>query len=334
MNKIPTYQAILEYPEDGITTISWVTNPATQVDMLCFNEEDKNKYRFADEEKHMVTSVVMLADTKIYRYNDGFEYYITYSPETLQQMCEKMLLEGTFNICSFEHDGKVLDPGLINLVELYTVDETKKSPFNVPKGSIIAVYKVNDDEIWELFKSGEIGGISLEGYFNIKEITNPEDEYKNTKNKFMTILEQLKNLILEYEDTAPETTPENAEEVEVEATQETQEQPQEQFEENQEPETQEPETQEPETQEPEKNDEPEEQEPETQEPQKTELETLVETLKGTVDGILSDVAEIKARLDSIDAVLATPVTTPIEETNFTIEENKYDAIAKAMANRK
>ena len=89
---IPTYKAVLNYEEDGITTISWVSDPATMVDMICFSEEDRDKYRFADDEKHMVTSVVMLADTKIYRRNGDFEYYITYEKDTLLQMCEKMLI--------------------------------------------------------------------------------------------------------------------------------------------------------------------------------------------------------------------------------------------------
>lgn len=188
---IPTYKAVLNYEEDGITTISWVSDPATMVDMICFSEEDRDKYRFADEEKHMVTSVVMLADTKIYRRNGDFEYYITYEKDTLLQMCEKMLKDDTYKNISFEHDGHNIDPDIIRLVELYTVDENKKSPFNVPNGSIIATYKVNDNDVWELFKSGEIGGISLEGYFTTEEVK----KYNNIK---MSLKDKLKELFMKF----------------------------------------------------------------------------------------------------------------------------------------
>lgn len=188
---IPTYKAVLNYEEDGITTISWVSDPATMVDMICFSEEDRDKYRFADDEKHMVTSVVMLADTKIYRRNGDFEYYITYEKDTLLQMCEKMLKDNTYKNISFEHDGKNIDPDIIRLVELYTVDENKKSPFNVPNGSIIATYKVNDSDMWELFKSGEIGGISLEGYFSTEEVQ------KNSNIK-MSLKDKLKELFMNF----------------------------------------------------------------------------------------------------------------------------------------
>lgn len=167
--KIPTFEAIIDEDELGINVISWVSNPATQVDMYLFSAQDKKELSFADEEKHMVTSVVMLADTKIYREYEGSPFYITYSKDTLKQMAQKMLSDGTFNTCSFEHNGEILEPGQIQLVELYTTDELKKAPFNVPEGSLIATYKVMNDEIWEIFKSGEISGISIEGMFDLAE---------------------------------------------------------------------------------------------------------------------------------------------------------------------
>ena len=61
-NKIPTYKAIIEDITDGITTVSFVTNPETAVDLVCFSEEEKQELRFADDEKHCVTSVMMVAD--------------------------------------------------------------------------------------------------------------------------------------------------------------------------------------------------------------------------------------------------------------------------------
>lgn len=190
---LPVYRAMLNNEEDGIYTISWVTCPATEINMICFDKQIQKELKFTDDEKHLVTSVVMLADTKIYRRQGDFEYYITYEKDTLLKMCEKMLKDDTYKNISFEHNGQNIDKDLITLVELYTVDENKKSPFDIPNGSIVATYKVNNDEIWELFKSGELSGISLEGIFAIEEI-----EQKNNNQKYMSLKEKLKNIFMDF----------------------------------------------------------------------------------------------------------------------------------------
>lgn len=320
--KIPTYEAILNDEQDGISVISWVTDPATQIDMLCFNSEKQKELRFADEEQHMVTSVVMLADTKIYRVYNGNPYYILYTKDTLKQMCEKMLNDGTFNTCSFEHNGEILEPGLINLVELYTTDENKKSPFNVPEGSIIATYKVHDDNIWELFKSGEVSGISLEGYFGLQEhFSNINPELKSQTNKlketFMTLLESLKNLIVEFDET--KEVEEKADETysnEVEVKLED-EKPEEKPEEKEEPEV-EDET---------KIDEEEEKE-EVETPAESDELTEVKT---QIEAITNQLAELAGRLTAVETALQETTVTPVEEETFsTIEEDKFTRVANLL----
>lgn len=188
MRKLPLYEAILENEQDGITCISWVSCPATEVQMMLFDEQ--HILQFADEEKHMISSVVMLCDTPIYRRNGDYEFYIQYGKDTLLKMCEKMLADNAFKNISFEHNGKVIDEGLINLVELYTTDEHKTSPFDVKQGSIIATYKVNDNELWEAIKESNLGGISLEGYFSLNEIKeqhfNKSNMIKDILKKFLT----------------------------------------------------------------------------------------------------------------------------------------------------
>lgn len=185
MRKLPLFEGILSEDQDGITCISFVSMPATEIDMILFNEQ--HQLQFTDEEKHMISSVVMLADTKIYRRQGDFEFYITYSKDTLMKMCEKMLKDNTFNQISFEHNGHIIENGLINLVELYTTDEKKKSPFDIPDGSIVATYKVNDNELWEAIKESNLGGISLEGYFSLNEI---KEQHFNNNNMIKDILKK------------------------------------------------------------------------------------------------------------------------------------------------
>lgn len=298
--KIPTIEAILTDEETGISVISWVSNPATQVDMLCFNKENEKELSFADEEQHMVTSVVMLADTKIYRETEsGQPFYIFYSKDTLKRMCEKMLKDGVFNTCSFEHNGKIIEAGQINLVELYTKDNDKKSPFNIPDGSIIATYKVHNDKIWEAFKSGEISGISLEGTFGLTDSKfetvygNILKETKTYKNKFMDILKTLKDLIVDIEAQEQLNGVETEVKVEAEEVKETET----------------------------------ETETETEPEEPKESEEII-AIKESISALETKIDEIMARVETIEKALEETTVTPVEESEEIEEENKYSRLGK------
>lgn len=341
MRKLPLFNAVLEEETDGITTISWVSCPATEIEMLLFDKD--NVLQFADDEKHMVSSVVMLCDTPIYRRTGDFEYYIQYEKDTLLKMCEKMLKENTFKSISFEHNGKNIKEGLINLVELYTTDEHKPSPFDVKYGSIVATYKIEDDELWDVFKNSSLSGISLEGYFGMKEVLDTD---KYTKHTNMNIKELLKKMLTNFteskvgEDTwlydgelaeGVAVTLESGEpvadgEYEVEGKKVTiKDGVVESVEEVKEPETEEPVTEEPaETME--ETTEPEVTEPVADEPE--EPKTDEPDVKADVDALKSEVEALKTELETIKETLnelvATPAAAPAVEEyqNVTPDKSK------------
>ena len=45
------------------------------------------------------------------------------------------------------------------------MDKSKLYGYNLPKGTWMVSMKINNDEIWDRVKSGELRGISIEGYF-------------------------------------------------------------------------------------------------------------------------------------------------------------------------
>lgn len=194
--KLPVYNALIEDENDGLLVMSLVDEPATETNWLCFNEDKKlQTFSVQDEEKHILLGVVMLADTPIYRRDsDGYEYYIQYSKETLEMMSQKMLRDNTFNNIDLNHNGEILEKGIVELRELFIKDSDKginpKGLESVPDGSLLCSYKVNNEELWKQCKDGHFNGFSLEGYFTPKkvEMSKVDDE-----SEILDLIEQIKN---------------------------------------------------------------------------------------------------------------------------------------------
>jgi hypothetical protein len=68
-----------------------------------------------------------------------------------------------------------------------------KTPDNftpAPDGSWFGYVKIEDDAVWDMAKSGEIRGFSVEGYFNDKKVDEAEQkEYEDIKNKIISNME-------------------------------------------------------------------------------------------------------------------------------------------------
>lgn len=203
MNKLKVFEALVSCEDDGLFVMSLVDAPATEVNWFAFNKQDEQlKFSIINEEEHMLQGVVMLAETPIYRRNeDGFEYYIKYSKETLKVLAEKMLKDNTHNNIDLQHNGQLLPKDSVNLVELFVKDVEKginPNHFeNVPDGSLLCTYKINNEELWEMCKNGTFNGFSLEGMFTIKD-TNEKFSEQSKSNIMKTIKEKLRTLLMSF----------------------------------------------------------------------------------------------------------------------------------------
>lgn len=188
---LPIYNAEITSEIEGIFAISLVDFPATQSNFVYFNEDNAiQKFSIQDDEQHIISGVVMLANTPIYRRDaDGTEYYLLFSKETIRLMAEKMLKDNTQNQVDLYHNGDLV--GSINLLELFIKDSDKGIVptylEEIPDGSLVATYKVRDDNIWEAIKSGKLRGFSLAGIFDVAKEDSEEKDLQE-------ILSQLKKL--------------------------------------------------------------------------------------------------------------------------------------------
>lgn len=179
-NKIPIYYATidesktgLELKEQGIQNIALVDNPAMLTEWLMFEEHKQMELKMAfNEEQQIVTAPLIVADLPIYRKVDGKEFYVVYKKETNMQILQKYMLDGNQKKIKLTHDTSELSKGAF-VFEVFMSDESRgiQQPkgFDLPDGTIFCSMKINNPELWKKAKSGEVKGISLEGFFDLEQ---------------------------------------------------------------------------------------------------------------------------------------------------------------------
>ena len=202
-NNLPLFEALISNEECGVYKVSCVTDPATEVNWVAF-DENKPIVKFAVDNKveRMVSGIIMLADSPIYRRTaDNYEYYIVYSKDTLKKMAEKMIFDGVGSNINIQHqDGTDVDG--VNLVELYVINREKGIDpeyfKEVPDGSLVGTYKVHNDELWAMIENGDVLSFSLEGIFDVVPVEfsrQEQDNKQNKENRFMTKLQKMKDAL-------------------------------------------------------------------------------------------------------------------------------------------
>lgn len=193
-NGKPLYSISVEDEETGMFCISLVDEPATESAWLAFEKNSKPlSFAVQDEDKRMVRGVVMTADTPIYRRDkNGYEYYVTYSKDTLRMMAEKYLAMGFQNNVDTMHNWE-LEEG-VHMQELFIKDVENginpKGFEDIKDGSLFCQFHVLNDTIWNEIKEGVYKGFSLAGQFEVHPVGNDEEF-----NACMQLIERLQNKI-------------------------------------------------------------------------------------------------------------------------------------------
>ena len=194
-SNLPIYQAVISDEDTGMFTISLVDSPAVESNFLCFKKDHKAmNFRVENEEKRIVTGVVMRCDYPIYRITpDGYEYYISFSKETLEIMAEKWLKEGLQGNINLQHNQDAYVDDVL-LKEVYFKDTERgispKGFEDIENGSLFATYHIVNNDVWQSIKDGSYKGFSLEGRFDFYEQTEEDREY----NEIMSMLDRIEKI--------------------------------------------------------------------------------------------------------------------------------------------
>ena len=156
-----------EDEESGIEAISIVESPAIESDFIAL-KSDEIKLAQVDSEKKILMGALLIPNKPIYRKNEGDEYYIYFSKDTVLKASQRYLTNGYQSNSTLEHSDNLQGLTLVEswIVEDEKYDKSRKYDLNVPVGTWMGTVKVNNDEIWnDYVKTGKVKGFSIEGFF-------------------------------------------------------------------------------------------------------------------------------------------------------------------------
>lgn len=172
--------------ESETYAISIVESPAIEETLVALEEQKEVKVQLANEEKHMLYSAVLVPDKPIYRRNeDGDEFYVEFTKESIEHMSQQFFKEYKQNEVTLDHETTASDVTVVESwikADLYK-DKSVALGLNeeLPVGTWFAGMKVNQIDVWDRVKSGELRGFSVESLIRLEEFSK-EDKNNDIMN--------------------------------------------------------------------------------------------------------------------------------------------------------
>lgn len=183
----------------GVEALSVVESPAIEANFIALKDELKFELKTIDEDKRILLGPALIPNKPIYRRDEnGEEYYIYFSKDTVVKAAQLFLKRGNQNEATLEHEEKVQGLSVVEswIVEDDTHDKSRKYGLNVPVGTWMVTQKVENEEVWQLAKQGKIKGFSIEAYFADKFQASEEKPQTNWE----ALVEEIKKILDEDSD--------------------------------------------------------------------------------------------------------------------------------------
>ena len=178
--EFPQYYNIYEFKGSYGCRHSWRAvylyqkKPKTQKVTVTFMNKAKiassTEYKFGlDHDKRKVVGPLLIPNKLILRVDeDNNPYYVYFSEDTVRDIAEKAMREKLLDNVNLEHNPDALvDAHMTSswIVEDSMNDKSNMYNMNVPLGTWMGEYKVEDDATWQMIKDGVVKGFSIEGIF-------------------------------------------------------------------------------------------------------------------------------------------------------------------------
>ena len=343
VKKIKKYKVGIDSETEAI---SMVTEPAIESDFV-FLSKDKAivKEAFSNDEKHMVYGAVLRPDFPIYRNDGENEYYLEFTSESIERMARDYMMNYRQGNVTIQHEEYANEVFMVESWIKQDMDKDKSVSVgldkSLPIGTWFCGFYVNNNDVWERIKSGELKGFSVEAMIDLEDFAKvkKKDEFEMNES-FWSKLKSIVNEALGKKEEKMEVN-----EPQVTEPQQTVQEPKidepivtEPQQTVQEPQTTEPQQTEPKVDEP-KTNEPTVQEPKVDDPKTNEpTEPKVDDVNHINDLIASLREEISALkeannvlVEKVNDLGKMPSTNPINVNGQNGTPSTYSSWRDMMA---
>lgn len=189
-----TYEAKYDpLKNKGVYGISLVENPAMEGLFIALNKNEPLQLKEVDKEQRILMGLVLEPNKPIYRNQNGEEFNIVFNEETIKELSYGFFKNNSHSNSTIEHDVKKNIQGVTFteswIVDNPDIDKSTNFGFKYPKGSWVAVMKVDDDSVWnDYVKTGKVQGFSIDAMLSLEEVNLKSNiEMSNTN----TLLEKI-----------------------------------------------------------------------------------------------------------------------------------------------
>lgn len=138
-------------------------------------------FAIQSESEHIITGALMIPQQLIYRNSEQFgEHYVKFSVETIKQIAIKFSKKGYQKNVNIMHEADMQVEG-VTMFESFISDSKRgikpmEAFKDLPDGTWFGSFYVENPKVWELVKSGEVKGFSVEGMFDYEAPQKPMSE--------------------------------------------------------------------------------------------------------------------------------------------------------------
>lgn len=176
LEDLPVYEIVIDdFDETGIRYLSIVQDPAIETKGMFFNGQEVKEFRFfANKEQQKIVGPALIPYKKIYRCDEDGEYFVMFTPETIQKMVRKFNSIGTNRRVNYNHSNVMVDGYIEQNWIIYDsiYDKSKVYGYDLPKDTWFVEVKIDDSNFWNTYvKEDGFCSFSIEGIMGQKLVS-------------------------------------------------------------------------------------------------------------------------------------------------------------------
>ena len=314
--------------------ISMVEEPAIEVDYVALAKQEDREVKLSSDERHICYGPALIPNKDIYRNNGEQEFYINFTEESIVKMSQDFMKEYRQHEVTLDHESEADEVYIVEswLVEDPYKDKANALGFNVPKNTWMVGMKVNNIEVWDRVKAGELKGFSVESMISLEEFSK-NDNNMDIKTDEM-FWDKLKNILKDTFSKKEEPAEIEPTNVDLEAEPQAEPQPTVEAPKVEEPKADEPKVEEPVVEEPKVEEPKQEEAPKAEEPKDNHLEELINNLKDEIAALKEMNTGLQEKIKDLGS---QPSANPINPNakpnaaNVGVGSSSYQAWREQMA---